>query len=298
MIMQCERICGQLGPYLDGELPQSLRCEVKAHLSVCANCSAELDSLRQVADALIPQEAVQVPETLWSTIEEHLDSNRRQVTPRGPRAAKFQLFRMPTSAAASVAFAIGVGLSVIALLQETTPRASASTVDFSVLLDALPLDAQRAFRKFLTLYSAREIQPYTAHAGAPDLDFEIPETLPGGFRREAVYALRFGDAPGIAAEYYRDDGEFLAALFHPPVKQEDFGTHNDRPCVVGQHRGHTVEVGPWRLVHLTDPSTCHCVLSRLDLEREVPAVMAAVAPRSTPLDGDGRSADPGDSTMD
>ena len=124
------------------------------------------------------------------------------------------------TAAAGVLLAVGVGFVAIALLHETTPTASASTVDFSVLLDALPLDAQKALRKFLALYNAEEIEPHAAHNRAPDLDFEIPETLPGCFRREAVYALRFGDAAGIAAEYYRSDGEFLAALFHPPVQQE------------------------------------------------------------------------------
>ncbi len=285
--MECERIRVQLGAYLDDEMSQDVRHEVETHLMVCAECAAELDSLGKVAEALAPQETIAVPDRLWSAIEQRLDSDTQPEVQHFARPVKFRFFRRPMAAAASVLFAVGVGLIAIALLQETTPQASASTVDFGVLLDALPLDAQKALQKFLTLYNAKEIQPYTAHTRAPDLDFEVPETLPGGFRREAVYALRFGDAPGIAAEYYRDDGEFLAVLFHPPVKQEDFGTHSDRPCVVGKHRGHTVEVGKWRLVHLTDPSTCHCVLSRLDLDREVPAIMTAVAPRSKPLDHHG-----------
>jgi hypothetical protein len=40
----------------------------------------------------------------------------------------------------------------------------------------------------------------------------------------------------------------------------------------------SVEVKPWRLVHFTDPTTCHCVLSTLDVEKELPAVFAAIAP--------------------
>ena len=285
--MDCERIREQLGPYLDDEVSQDVRREVDAHLSACPDCTGELDSLGRIAEALAPQKPVAVPDRLWSAIEQRLDGDTPQETPRVRFAGKFRFFRRPMTAAAGVLFAVGLGLGVIALLHETTTTANAATVDFSVLLDALPLDPQKALRKFLTLYDAKEIQPNTVHEEAPSLNFEVPAILPGGFRRETVYALRFGDAPGIAAEYYRDDGEFLAALFHPPVQQEDFGTHEDRPCVIGQHRGHTVEVGPWRLVHLTDPTTCHCVLSRLDLEHEVPAVMAAVAPRSTPLDDHG-----------
>ena len=285
--MECERIRKQLGAYLDDEVSEDARSQVETHLSACPDCTSVLDSLGRVAEALAPQLSVAVPDGLWSAIEQRLDRDTQQETQRTLIAAKSHLFRRPMTAAASVLFAVGVGLVAIALLHESTPTASASTVDFSVLLDALPFDAQKAVRKFLTLYDAEEIPPYTAHNHAPDLDFEVPETLPHGFHREAVYALRFGDAPGIAVEYYRDDGEFLVAIFHPPVRQEDFGTHKDRPCVIGQHRGHTAEVGPWRLVHLTDPTTCHCVLSRLDLEHDVPSIMAAVAPRSTPLDNHG-----------
>ena len=283
--MDCERVRERLGAYLDDEVSEDVRRDVETHLRTCPDCTSELESLEGVAKVFGPQEPVVVPDGLWSAIEQRLDGDTQQETQHSPRRTKFRFLRSPLTAAASALFAVGIGLVAITLLQGTTPRASASTVDFGVLLDALPLDAQKALRKFLTRYAANEIRPYTAHNRAPDLDFEVPETLPGGFHRKAVYALRLGDAPGIAAEYYRDDGEFLAALFHPPVQQEDFGTHRDRPCVIGQHRGHTVEVGQWRLVHLTDPTTCHCVLSRLDLEREVPAVMAAVAPRSKASEG-------------
>jgi hypothetical protein len=176
--------------------------------------------------------------------------------------------------AAAVVLAIGLGMFGLIWMQ---PRAAAATVDFSVLLDALPLDAQKAFRKFLLLYDAREGSSLEAKRYAPDLNFDVPETLPGGFRLETVYLLRFGDLPGVAAGYERD-GEFLGAVFHRPVHKENFGPHKDYPCMVGQHAGHKVSVGEWKLVHLMDPTTCHCVLSRLDERTELPAVMAAVAP--------------------
>jgi hypothetical protein len=74
------------------------------------------------------------------------------------------------------------------------------------------------------------------------------------------------------------DGELVGVIFHPPVLKEQFGTHDDRDCVIGKHRGHAVEVGEWSLVHVTDPTTCHCVLSRLDHERELADVLPLVAP--------------------
>ena len=130
----------------------------------------------------------------------------------------------------------------------------------------------------LVLYDAEKCSPHQAKRYAPELNFDLPVGLPGGFRLETVYLLRFGDQPGVAATYGRSD-EFLGVVFHAPVRQENFGMHKDYPCVIGKHRGHKVSVGEWRLVHLTDPTTCHCVLSRLNEYDELPPVMAAVAPR-------------------
>lgn len=186
--------------------------------------------------------------------------------------------RAPLAVAAAIMLAVALGL--LSVLGSFGGRAEAAPVNFAVILDALPLGPQEAFRKFLTLYQAEPSTPEQLRRFAPALDFNVPETLPGGFRRTAAYALDFGGRPGVAAAYLRD-GEFLATIFHAPVRKEDFGTHKDYPCVVGQHRGQKVEVGEWQLVHLTDPTTCHCVLSRMDEDSQLPEVFAAIAPGSS-----------------
>ena len=189
--------------------------------------------------------------------------------------------------AASILFVIGAGIFAASWIGGGA-EASAAPVDFSVLLDALPLDADRAFQKFLTRYGARQVSVMQAKKYGAGLSFDLPETLPGGFDLKQVYVLRFGAHTGVAARYSRD-GELLAAIFHPPVEREHFGTHKDYACVIGQHRGHEVAVGDWKLVHLTSPTTCHCVLSRLDDATELPAVMQQLAPRS--FSGDGAHSD-------
>jgi hypothetical protein len=55
------------------------------------------------------------------------------------------------------------------------------------------------------------------------------------------------------------------------------GVHRQSCCHVAGREGQRVEVGPWQLIHFTDPSTCHCLLSLLD-EASQAAVFAAVAP--------------------
>jgi len=271
----CESIREWLGPYLDEEVAPSVRQEVAAHLSICRACLEELDELRAVAAAIAGPLVVNVPPGLWDAIGGRLD---RTPTARHPFSRIFYS-RPGLALAASVAIVIGLGLFTLPWGRDGGSRVQAATVDFGILLDALQADAREAFNKFLARYGAKESSLSEARRFAPGLNFDLPQALPGGFELQTTYVLRFGDAPGVAAKYDHG-GEFLAVVFHPQVLREDFGTHKDRSCVVGKHRGHKVPIGEWSLVHLTDPSTCHCVLSRLDEAAELPAVMAAVAPGS------------------
>ncbi len=277
--MNCQTAMHNLGLLIDGELSGDLRREVESHLESCPSCRAELRSLHTLADGIAAGRDVDVPAELWPAIETSLD-HPAEPAPRVARPTLFRFLRKPLAAAAAVALVLGGGiLGGVALFETATP-VQASTIDFAALLDAIPLDARTAFRDFIDRYRGVPISAEDAHADAPALNFEVPDQLPGGFQRTAVYALRFGGQPGIAAEYVTPDGEFLGALFHPPVRREDFGTHRDYPCAIGKHRGHTVRVGDWTMVHLTDPTTCHCVLSRLNPQADLLPIMTAIAPRS------------------
>ena len=273
--MNCLEVRDQLGEYLDQELPADLRAAVQGHLEQCATCRVNLEAMKATAGAIASLPEPELPGELWNRIEGKLAANpiARSIRPWG-------WFRIPPRVAAGIILLIGVGLIGYTLSNGGASSASAATVDFSVLLDALPLDADRAFGKFLMLYDAKVSSPVEARRYAPSLTFELPEELPGGFRLRSVYVLRFGDGRGVAAAYFRNGG-FLAVIYHAPVARESYGTHKDYPCVVGQHRGHKVQVRDWSLIHLTDPTTCHCILSRLDEQTELPAVLAAIVPHAT-----------------
>lgn len=273
--MHCEKIREQLGPYLDGELAPEACVSVRRHMDNCPACCDEFDAIRGIAEKLASPTTVATPETLWSAISDDLETKQNWQTPVRIRWP-FARGRIPAALVAAITLAVGLGFFSLA---EKDSRVQAAVVDFGVLLDALPLDPHKAFRKFLVRYDAKRSFPMAAKRYAPHLDFEIPDELPGGFVLKDVYVLRFGDHAGVAVSYARG-AEFLATIFHPPVEAEDFGTHRDYPCVIGKHRGHKAEVGEWKLVHVTDPTTCHCVLSRLSEESELPDVLAAVAPRS------------------
>lgn len=277
--MSCSEIRDWLGPYVDCEVLSETRQAVETHVAACASCATALEAMNRLAAALAPRGDEAPPPGLWDTIEQRLDETRVRCP------ASLRLRRRGFAAAAVVLLAVGLGLFS---LQWSTPVAEAGAVSFSVLLDEMAFDPHRALTNFLARYDAQVILPARAADHGRGLSFAIPETLPGGFRLVATYAIRFGSRPGVAARYDRA-GELLGLVFHPPVLREDFGTHEDRDCVVGQHRGHAVAVGEWSLVHVTDATTCRCILSRLDHDTELPAVVAAIAPGLATQEADGHS---------
>ncbi|RJP39940.1 MAG: hypothetical protein C4547_03030 [Phycisphaerales bacterium] len=272
--MSCEQIERQLGLRVDGELAPAEQAVVNAHLETCPDCRAELAELRQLAGIIAGLSPVSVPDSLWGSIEQRLDGAESDAAVTRPARCSRLVFVRPWAIAAGIVLTVGLGMLGLSSF-DTTARAS--TVDFAMLLDALPLDAQKAFRKFLVRYDAKPTTPVAAKRIAPHLNFDTPAELPGGFRLQSVYQLRIGRTPAIAAAYDRD-GEFLATVFHAPMKLEKFGSHENFPCVIGEHCGHKVQVGAWTLVHVTDPTTCHCLLSRIDEQAEMPAVLTAIAP--------------------
>jgi len=273
--MNCETARQKLGEYLDDEVSLNVKREMEAHLTDCRSCARELASIRKLAVQLGSSPIPKVPSELWGAIEHQLP---------GPTCAKHRRWyafatRRRFALAASFLLLIGLGAMTMIWSDGGASQANAATIDFGALLDDLREGPEEAFERFVNMHNGRSITAEEAIRTAPKLDFDLPDALPGGFQRQRVYALRIGKDAGVAASYARGT-DFLATIFHAPVKQEDFGTHKDYPCVVGQHRGHRVDVGDWKLVHLTDATTCHCVLSKLDEDRELPLVFAKVAPRS------------------
>ena len=65
------------------------------------------------------------------------------------------------------------------------------------------------------------------------------------------------------------------------------GIHQQSPCHVAGHGGYQVEVGPWRLIHFTDPTTCHCLISNIRNETDLHNILAIIAPAFPAAHGNG-----------
>jgi len=277
--MNCDTVREMLDPYLDAELPDTQRAEFEQHVQGCPNCTTELEDQRAIwseLDRLGTQSDVNAPPALWSSIEKRLDTADQPSS----QLRIISFFRRPIAAAASLAILIGAGLFVGLWLGPGTSTVQASSVDYAILLDGLAEDVNTAVRRFLNHYEAEPIARDAADTAAPELSFAVPPELPGGYRIEQAYSLQFGNNPGVAATYRRGD-EPLVVFFHPPVDKENLGIHRHSPCIVGDRHGQKVEVGPWRLIHFTDPTTCHCLLSKLDEGPELFEIMAQIAPKFT-----------------
>lgn len=270
--MNCKETQHNLGPYVDGQLDTNSARAVEGHLRNCPSCQALRERCEAVAESFHSLPGVKPPESLWQQINDRLT---QPATGLNSIAHRWRLHRTRLAAAIVLLAGLGTLYSLDPFSIDQPVRAS--SVDFALLLDHVGQDPSSALRKFLMMYEGVEIRPMDARKRAPDLNFELPDRLYGGFRLGEVYSLQFGGHPGILARYARGD-ECLITIFHRPVQSEDFGTHRDYPCIIGKHRGHQVSVGEWKLVHVTDPTTCHCVLSRLDEATELPPVLSEIAP--------------------
>ena len=270
--MNCTETQLNLGPYVDGELDANSSRAVDEHLRNCPSCRALHDRNESIAEEIQSLPGVTPPDSLWQKIDDRLT---QPANGTDSIARRWRLRR--TRLAAAIVLLAGLGTLYSLRPFSVDQPVRASSVDFALLLDHVGQDPANALRKFLMMYEGIEIRPAEAKRRAPDLSFELPDRLPGGFRLGEVYSLQFGGHPGILARYARGD-DCLITIFHRPVQSEEFGTHRDYPCIIGKHRGHQVSVGEWKLVHVTDPTTCHCVLSRLDEMTELPPVLSAIAP--------------------
>jgi len=274
--MDCRVVREKMGAYLDGELSDPQGKALEEHINTCRSCMMELETIRDLTGRLRQaannQQDIRAPKELWSAIEQKIEQDRIVQ----PARRFIGLFRKPLAAAASLAIIIGIGAFLGTWLSTSTDTAQAFTVDYSMLLDGLAVDVDTAVDRFLTHYKAVAIKADKAQTAAPDLQFAIPPELPGGFRLEQAYQLQFGSTRGVAARYRRDS-EPLVVFFHPPVNKQRLGIHRDSTCHVAGREGHRVEVGPWQLIHFTDPTTCHCLLSKMETDSELIAVLKAVS---------------------
>lgn len=273
--MDCRQANELLDACVDDQLSSEQETELRRHIEACPACRdalAQLESLAGRLEAYAYATQVTAPPELWNAIEARLDSESR--AGHGSKRV-FRLFRRPLAIAASLAFLIGGGALVTVMLDRGVQTVQAADIDYSVLMNGVATDVHGAMTRFLDHYHAEPIGVTQAHEFAPELSFALPPELPGGYRFVAAYRMQFGKSRGIAAAYDRN-GEPVFLIFHP--MKDNVSDSGSTMCMIGGMYGSQIEVPPWRLLHMMDDTTCHCVLTRLEPGRALEAIVQAVAP--------------------
>jgi hypothetical protein len=76
MMMFDRHLSRELAAYVDGELTPSKTQEVRAHLTRCERCSTEFEQIRLGKVIVEHLPLVEAPESLWTSIQEALDSRK------------------------------------------------------------------------------------------------------------------------------------------------------------------------------------------------------------------------------
>lgn len=285
--MDCLFVQSQLGAMIDGELPADQAAALESHLQSCEACRREQASLVALTAGFAPlaAEAVGVPTSIWAGIEARLDSDRPVEVvgagaPGGPSLI-YRFFHRPLAIAASLALLIGAATSIGILLSSGSRAAQADTIDYRILLDHVGTDADAAVERFLRYYKAERMSREDVFRTATNMSFALPDQLPGDYLFEESYRVTFGRGPGYAARYRRADGEPVFVFFHAPMCKRQTGVHCDSKCALARG-SHAVTVGAWRLIHFTDPQTCHCLLSRSTDQQALRSMLAAISPEMDP----------------
>ena len=121
----------RLSEYLDGELPESERATLEAHLRACPDCRATLEQLRRVVARAQALDDTPPTTDLWPAIARHVGV----VSLDARRARRRLSFTVPQLAAAAVALTLlSAGSAWLLLRRPAGARPSQSTTTPSPIL--------------------------------------------------------------------------------------------------------------------------------------------------------------------
>lgn len=121
--MRCDRVIEELSAYLDGELNAAEMAEVRAHLDGCAQCRADLDSLRQAAEGVKALPRATAPADLRDKVMARLEEEPAR------ERSHWRHWRTWWGAAAAVV----IGVAIMFLYRPASPFEASSVEHASAL---------------------------------------------------------------------------------------------------------------------------------------------------------------------
>jgi anti-sigma factor RsiW len=119
-----DQITDRLSEYLDGELTDTERSAVDAHLAVCAACREVLEDLQTIVEAAQGLPGMPPDQELWDGVSNRIGGAR--VARFAARAKRRFSFTLPQVAAASIALMLTSG-GLVYLLRPEPPAVTATS---------------------------------------------------------------------------------------------------------------------------------------------------------------------------
>ena len=219
--MQCPEAVELLSAYYDGELPSEKAAAVADHVTVCANCSAELQTLHKLSDLTTNLDQPSPPRHVWPRIAAQLNASQSPVTPTAipaQRASRKTLF--------AVAALLLVGLSWIAFTQWHAHEHQHLAENFGHFLDTFEQAPDAAQQELVKSYSGVPIEISDA---TRELKYRpvVADGLPAEYEPAQAYLLKMPCCRCLQVCYHRKNGGMLCVFEHDSDQPVWFG---DRPA--------------------------------------------------------------------
>lgn len=215
--MQCGEVMDLLSAYYDGELSTDKARSVSVHVSGCAVCAAELETLHKLSDLTTRLDQPAPPSQGWSRIAAQLDTSpltsQPIVSSARPKSRKTLL---------AIALLLLAMVSWFASTQWHVHNHQHLTKAFGVFLDSFESTPEVAQRHLLKSFTGVPVE-------IPDAIRELKYRpvvaggLPVDYEPHAAYLLNMPCCRCLEACYHRKDGGMVCVFEHDIDQAAWFG---------------------------------------------------------------------------
>jgi hypothetical protein len=152
----CEEAQPHLSAYLDGDLPEEARAEVRAHLRQCADCSGVLADLERIAVAARELSPIPPPGHIWLEVAGQVRLSSQSAPPAQKRPARSPVWQW-TALAAALVLVTMAWYFVQGSLEAPAPEGTAVMQAGQTVPADGPLDAVNANIDAATAYTERAL---------------------------------------------------------------------------------------------------------------------------------------------
>ncbi len=225
--MRCGEVMDLLSAYYDGEISTDKADSVSVHVSSCADCAAELETLHKLSDLTAILEQPAPPSQAWPRIAAQLETSQLPTDPVASLAR-------PKSRKALLAIVLLLLASVswFASTRGHVHNHHHLAEDFGVFLDSFEKTPDEAQRHLLTSFTGvpveipdaiRELKYRPAVAGGLPIEYEPRQ----------AYLLNMPCCRCLEACYHRKGGGMVCVFEHDIDQAAWFGERPQSSVVCG-----------------------------------------------------------------